>query len=117
MDPDKLTIADLIALLKTMGDDQFQMVPRFKNDEFRDLFNISIEEEIEAIKKLEEKDLHKGPLEDDNPNREHPVWIFIKKIWEIDCYIKIKIINHCRITIIISFHEVDKTKGEKNDEK
>ena len=111
MEPDKITIDELITLIGKLKQEQFDFVNRDKNIDFLEKHNLSIENEIEAIKQLNKHDLKEGPVEDDNPNRKHPVWIFIKKIWNIECYIKIKVINHCRVIIVISFHETESKGG------
>ena len=61
----------------------------------------------EIIKSLAKEDYNKGPVEDLNPNYKHPFWIFIKYLnkYEINVYIKIKIINHHRKIIVFSLHE------------
>ncbi|MBO4667580.1 MAG: type II toxin-antitoxin system MqsR family toxin [Bacilli bacterium] len=113
MEPDKITIDELITLIGELKQEQFDFVNRDKNIDFLEKHNLSIENEIEAIKQLNKHDLKEGSVEDDNPNRKHPVWIFIKKIWNIECYIKIKVINHCRVIIVISFHETESKGGNK----
>ena len=107
MDPDNLTIDELIQVLKKIDYEHIQVIDRDKNKEFRNKYGLSITDTKDMIKQLKIEDLYKGPVEDDNPNRKHPVWIFIKNINLIRCYIKMKVINKCKVIIVISFHECE----------
>lgn len=105
MDIDNLTRDQLIEILHSLKDENIQVVDRDKNFAFRTLNNITITELKAEIRALEVRDIHRGPVADDNPDRDHPVWIFIKNLFNKRCYIKIKIINKGRVAIVISFHE------------
>lgn len=117
MNPDELSLEQLIKLLKNMTDEQIELIDRDKNVDFRLKHNISLTEEKEIIRHLDKKDYRQGPIDDDNPNRKHPLWIFIKEIKKINCYIKLKIINKCKVAIIISFHEAEHQLQGKENEK
>ena len=105
MDPDNLTIDDLITLLKTLDNESIQIVDRDKNFEFRTKYNFELDVLIDTVRQLKKNELIKGPVKDDNPDRKHLLWIFRKKVRRIDCYIKLKIINKCKVAIVVSFHE------------
>ena len=107
MDPDNLTIDELIQVIKDLDYEHIQVIDRDKNKEFRDKYGISMTDAKDIIKCLKKEDLHEGPVDDDNPERKHPIWIFIKIINSIRCYIKIKAINKCKVIIVISLHECE----------
>lgn len=106
-----LTIDDVISIIKKAEDNSIQIVRRDKNDLF--IYAKHIDETAIKLflKLLTASDLVAGPLEDDDPNRKHPIWIFKKKGFGCICYIKLKIINKNRTIIVISFHEDEGIKA------
>ena len=105
MDPDKLTLDELLVLLKNLDDDAIQIIWRDKNLLFRFDNNMGVEEMKDAVRNLQKENYIDGPLEDENPSRKHLLWVFRKEVRKIDCYIKLKIINKCKVAIVVSFHE------------
>lgn len=105
MNLDALSINDVIDIIKNCDDEHIQILPREKNEEFMFGNNITQTEAKEFIRTLTEDDLDDGPVEDKNPERKYPLWIFKKNGFTKMCYIKIKIINRGRVAIVVSFHE------------
>ena len=105
LDIDHLSLKQFLYLIKNIDENNIEIAPRIKNLEFSDKFQLSDSLLKQEIKSLTEADYFDGPLPDDNPKRKHPIWIFKKYVQKVYCYIKIKIINHGRFAIIISFHE------------
>lgn len=105
VDIDHLSLKQLLQLIKQISPEKIEVVSRGKNLEFQNRYNLSDLDLIREIKSLQPNDYYDGPIIDDNKERIHPVWIFKKYVRSIYCYIKLKVINHGRIIIIISFHE------------
>lgn len=106
MDVDSLTIDEVIDIVSHSSDEQIQiLLNREKNEQFLSYNNITTADAKDFIRSLNKSDLDKGPVPDDNPERKHPVWIFKKNGFGHRCYIKIKIINKGKVTIVISLHE------------
>lgn len=110
MNIDALSINDVIEIIKSCDDEHIQILPRDKNEDFMFANNITQTDAKEFIRNLTDKDLTDGPVIDKNPNREHPLWIFKKNGFNKLCYIKVKIINKGRVTIVVSFHEDESMK-------
>ena len=100
-----LTIEDVIRIIQDADDSHIEIIQRFKNLAFIIDYKLELDVIKEFIRKLETTDLVVGPIDDDNPNRKHPVWIFKKYGFGVMCYIKLKIINKNRTVIVISLHE------------
>lgn len=105
LDIDHWSLKQLLLLLRNTNEENIQFVQRDKNVEFQTKFEISETQLKREIKSLNSSDYCDGPLDDYDTNRKHPVWVFKKYVQNIYCYIKIKIINHGKIVIVISFHE------------
>ena len=106
-----LTIEDVLRIVKNADYKNIQIVRRFKNELFMAKRKICELDIIQAVKELEVTDLIAGPIEDDDANRKHPVWIFKKKAFKVMCYIKLKVINKNRTVIVISFHEDERREA------
>ena len=105
MNLDALTINDVIDIIKSCDDEHIQILPRDKNEDFMFANNITQTDAKEFIRTLTDEDLTDGPVEDKTPDRKYPLWIFKKNGFNKLCYIKVKIINKGRVTIVVSFHE------------
>lgn len=105
LDIDHLSLKQLLTLLKSTDENNIQIVQRLKNLDFIEKYQFTEAFLKKQIKSLNQNDYYDGPLPDLNHNRQHPVWIFKKYVQSIYCYIKIKVINHGRFVIVISFHE------------
>ena len=105
MDPNNATIEEVIEVLKRLDDEHLQISDYYKTFDFLFYRNITQYDAKRAIRSLTNSDLFKGPVDDDNPKRNYPVWIFKKRIFNCRCYIKLKIINKGKVAIVISFHE------------
>lgn len=105
MNLNALTIDDVIDILKKCDDEHIQILPRDKNEDFMFANNITQTDAKQFIRGLTGRDLKNGPVPDRNPDRDYPLWIFKKSGFNNICYIKLKIINKGRVTIVVSFHE------------
>lgn len=105
MDPNNATIEEVIEVLKRLDDEHLQISDYYKTIDFLFYHNITQYDAKRAIRSLTTSDLFKGPVDDDNPKRNYPVWIFKKHIFNCMCYIKLKIINKGKVAVVISFHE------------
>ncbi len=105
MNPDNLTIYDVINLVRRLSNDQIVIIQREKNSEFMYRLGISEPDAKDYLRKLTVDDFFEGPLIDENPERKHFLWVFKKNVRGVLAYIKLKIINYGRIAIVISFHE------------
>lgn len=105
LDIDHLSLKELLFILQNTKEDNIQIVQRGKNLLFQSKYCITESILKNEIRSLNQSDYYDGPLVDDHPNRKHPLWVFKKYVQNIYCYIKVKIINHGRIVIVISFHE------------
>ena len=108
MDLDALSIDEVINIIKSCDDEHIQILPRDKNESFMFANNITQTDAKDFIRKLTENDLTDGPVQDRDPNRKYPLWIFKKNGFNYLCYIKVKIINKGKVTIVVSFHEDEK---------
>jgi hypothetical protein len=100
-----LTIDDVIRIVQNSDNDHIEVIGRLKNELFIIENNITLPKAFDFIRTLTKSDLYAGPLNDDNPNREYPVWIFKKEGFGCLCYIKLKIINKETKVIVISLHK------------
>ena len=108
MDIDSLTIDEVIETIRKCDDYNIEISMREKNAAFMYANNITDGDAKVFIRSLDKSDLVKGPVNDYNKERNHPLWIFKKYGFSTMCYIKIKIINKGKKTIVISFHEDEK---------
>ena len=105
MDVDSLTLEEVISLVKKSKDENIQILPREKNEEFMFANAITQCDAKDFIRSLSASDYIKGPVLDIDPNRKHYLWIFKKYGFEKYCYIKLKVINGGKVVIVVSFHE------------
>ena len=113
MNLDALSINDVIEIIKNCDDEHIQILPRDKNETFMFANNITQTDAKEFIRTLTGNDLKAGPVQDLNPERKHPLWIFKKNGLNRLCYIKVKIINKGKVTIVVSFHEDENIENER----
>ena len=97
---------EVIKLCQTINSHYIELIPRPKNLLFIDDFELTQHDIVELIHSIKKRDYYSGPEIDKDPNKRHPVWIFIKKgsIYKIAIYLKLKIINNNKKIIIISLH-------------
>ena len=105
MKEESLTIDAVTRIVSGSDDESIQIVRRDKNEEFMYENNITESDAKNFVRSLTRQDLVDGPVEDYDPNRKHPLWIFKKFGFMHQCYIKLKIINKNRIVIVVSLHE------------
>lgn len=101
-----LYLDDVLKCCKEVSDDKIQKADRYEGlNDFYYEHNLTNDDLIHIIRDLKREDYFQGPLEDDNEDRKHVLWVFKKIVIGIYCYIKIKIINKRRTIIYISLHE------------
>lgn len=105
LDIDHISLKQLLTILKDIDDKHIEILNRDKNFEFQYKYDLSKDQIVHEIKNLTINDYIDGPVQDDNPDRKHPLWIFKKYVQKVYCYIKLKLINKGRIVIVVSFHE------------
>ncbi len=105
LDIDHISLKQLLTILKDIDDKHIEILNRDKNFEFQYKYDLSKDQIVHEIKNLTISDYIDGPVQDDNPDRKHPLWIFKKYVQKVYCYIKLKLINKGRIVIVVSFHE------------
>lgn len=85
----------------------YVFIPRRKNLQALASLGLSIKDAEIEILELEVSDYYKGPKRDLDKNRSGSIWEFKKNIDNFTFYIKLKIDNDNRVSILkcLSFHE------------
>ena len=105
MNFDTLTISKVILIIRFCDNNHITIIRREKNLDFLYKNDIAIDQAKDFVRSLAIEDFVKGPLKDSNPTRKHPLWVFKKRGFDHICYIKLKIVNKRKETVVVSFHE------------
>ena len=100
------TPSQLIELLKTV---KLELIPRQVNLEFKSRSGATLDEIYDCVRRLEERHLKEGPIDDDDKTRKGKIYIFntmfFDRYWVyVKVQVKVDEVSN-KFIVVISFHD------------